>query len=185
VVFYAQRGEYYMDYSDLSNEYSSLLYEKATAQSALSVLRRGYISYKTISAKIYAYLQYRVNGKLVSEYIKNEKLHEVKEELRKRSDYILRIREIDERLARIEAAAGFLDDKLLRRLTMLRRCAVMEAIPAVEKRKSLDFSSAISALEGIPASSKTEANLLQWANGKMSFYESYIKTLQKYNLAEV
>ena len=174
-----------MQYQDLYNEYVSLLREKAECQSNLAVLKDGYISTKTISGKKYAYLQYRVNGKLLSEYVKEDHLPEVRAELDKRMVTLSRISEIDERLKKIEAAAGILDNNLLRKLTTLRRCAAMESMPVEERSKSLAFGSAMTALEGIPASEETEKKLSRWATGDLSFQESYLHTLRAYKLAEV
>ena len=72
-----------MKYQELHSEYAVLLREKTDCQKALAVLKTGYISIKTISGKKYAYLQYRVDGKLVSEYIKADDLPKVRDELNK------------------------------------------------------------------------------------------------------
>jgi serine protease inhibitor len=61
----------------------------------------------------------------------------------------------------------------------------MEAMPLDERIKSLAFSNAMTALEGIPASVEIENNLSLWANGDFSFQESYLNTLRTYHLAEV
>jgi serine protease inhibitor len=61
----------------------------------------------------------------------------------------------------------------------------MEAMPLDEREQSLAFSSAMAALEGIPASEETEKNLTLWANGEFGFQESYLNTLRAYHLAEV
>ena len=95
-----------------------------------------------------------------------------------------RIDEIDKRLGRIEAAAAILDKELHRRLITLRRCTAMEALPFGEREKSLAFCSAMTALEGIPASKGAERNLSRWAAGDLSFQESYWNTLRMYHLAE-
>jgi len=174
-----------MVYQDLYNEYTSLIRDKAECQKKLILLKDGYISNKTISGKKYAYLQYRINGKLHSEYIKDEYISEVRSELDKRLVINSRINEVDERLEKIEAAAAILDINLRRELIMLRRCAAMEAMPFKEREKSLAFSSAMNALEGIHSSEKTENDLLSWAVGDYSFLESYLNTLRVYNLTKV
>jgi len=61
----------------------------------------------------------------------------------------------------------------------------MEAMSSEERMKSLAFGSAMTALEGIPTSEETENNLSRWANGDLSFQESYLNTLKAYHLAEV
>ena len=174
-----------MVYQELYNEYVSLLGAKTDCQNALAALKGGYISTKTISGKKYAYLQYREGGKLLSEYIREECLPGVRAELDERARKLDRIREIDSLLGRIETAAGILDDSLHRRLAMLRRCAAMEALPFEERKKSLAFGSAMTAIEGIPVSEETEKNLSRWASGDISFLESYFNALRAHHLAEV
>jgi len=174
-----------MEYNDIYNEYTSLLRNKAICLNRLTELKAGYISTKTISGKRYFYLQHRVEGKLLSEYIKEERLSAVEDELEKRSGMLARIKEIDSRLNKIEAAAAILDDGLRRKLITLRRCSLMEAMPFEERGKSLAFGIAMTALEGIPASAATESNLSRWANGEFSFRESYLNTLRTHHLAEV
>lgn len=178
------RGELDMAYIELYNEYISLLKDKAECQTKLDTLKGGYISTKTISGKQYAYLQYRVDGKLLSEYIRKERLSCVCAELDERARTLDRIREIDERLNKIEAAARILNDSLYRELIAHRRCAAMETMPLEEREKSLDFSSAMTALEGITVSDETEKNLSRWANGHISFHESFLSTLRTYHLVE-
>ncbi|MCL2337654.1 MAG: hypothetical protein FWC60_09565, partial [Firmicutes bacterium] len=167
------------------SEYTSLLNKKADCHKQIAVLKEGYISTKTIAGKKYAYLQYRVDGKLFSEYIKNENLPGVRAELDQRAATLSRIHEIDGRLDKIEAAAGILAKDLRRKMIIHRRCAAMETMSFGEREKSLAFSSAMTALEGIPASEESELNLSRWAKGELSFQESYLQTLRTYHLAEV
>jgi hypothetical protein len=174
-----------MEYQDLYNEYSLLLKNKNDCQNRLTVLKDGYISNKTISGKKYAYLQCRINGKLSSEYIREDCLSGIQAELSERAQILDKIREINSRLLKIENAADILNRDLHRRLVTLRRCAIMETLPFGERTKSLAFGNAMTALEGIPASKETEKNLLRWANGDMSFQESFMNTLRAYHLSEV
>ena len=174
-----------MEYQELYNEYASLLQDKTDRQKRLASLKDGYISNKTISGKKYAYLQYRIDGKLSSEYIREDHLPMIRAELDERASILENIRDIDGQLNKIEAAANILNDNLHRKLVTLRRCAAMEAMPSEERIKSLAFGSAMTALEGIPASEETEKNLSRWANGDLSFQESYLNTLRVYRLVEV
>ena len=173
-----------MEYNDLYIKYDTLTREKTNCQIALREIKHGYISTKTISGKKYNYLQSRVSGKLVSKYIKSGQLRKVRDDLDKRAELLERVKEIDEQLEKIEYAAGVLDNSLRRSLLTLRRCTMMETITLEERKKSLSFSSAISALEGIPTSKATERDLAQWETGKLSFFESYQRTLRKYHLTE-
>jgi len=172
-----------MKYRDVHDEYIALLQKESELSASLSHLKNGYISGKNISGKKYYYLQYRLNGKLVSDYIREENLSKVRAELDKRAMVIKEIDEIEARLDKIEVAAALLDSKLCRTLKTIRRCRVMDSMSLSERNKSLSFGNAISALEGIPASNKTEEQLSDWANGEFSFQESFFNTLQSYNLA--
>ncbi|MCL2125365.1 MAG: hypothetical protein FWH33_05170 [Oscillospiraceae bacterium] len=174
-----------MEYQELYDEYASLLRDKTECHNNLAVLKDGYISTKTISGKKYTYLQHRVNGKLISEYVKDDHLPEVRAELDKRTILLNRINEIDDRLEKVESAVGILDKNLLRKLIILRRCAAMETMSFEERGKSLAFGSAMTALEGIPTSEETEKNLSRWAIGDLSFQESFLNTLWTYHLVEV
>jgi len=174
-----------MLYQELHNEYTTLLREKADCQSSLAMLKDGYISTKTISNKKYAYLQYRMDGKLISEYIRDENLPKIRDELDERGRLENKIGKIDDRLGKIEAAANILNNSLRRNLITLRRCAVMEEMTFAEREKSLAFGRAMTALEGIPASEEIERNLSRWTIGDLSFQESYLNILQAYHLTEV
>ena len=174
-----------MAYQELRDEYVSLLREEADCQNVLATLKDGYVSIKTISGKKYAYLQYRVAGKLSSEYIREEQLPKIRAELDERVRILERVREIDARLEKIETAANILDKNLRRNLNILRRCTAMDVMPFEKREESLAFGSAMTALEGIPASPEAEKNLLRWANGESSFQESYLNTLRAYHLSGV
>ena len=173
-----------MEYQELYDEYASLLRDKTEHQNSLAVLKDGYISTKMISGKKYTYLQYRVNGKLISEYVKSDHLPDVRAQLNERGILLNLIYDIDDRLKKVESAAAILDKNLLRKLIVLRRCAAVEALSFEERRKSLAFGSAMTALEGIPNSEETEKNLSRWAIGDLSFQESFLNTLRIYDLAD-
>lgn len=96
-----------------------------------------------------------------------------------------KIWEIDKYLAKIESAAHILDESLSRELTTFRRCALMEAIPFCERKKSLAFANAMTAIEGIPASIETEKNLSRWTENDFSFQDSFINILRTYHLTEI
>ena len=174
-----------MEYQEIYDEFTFLLHDKVESQNELSKLKNGYISTKTISGKKYSYLQYRIDGKLLSEYIREENLPAVRDELNQRTIILERLREINERLSKLESAACMLNESLYHKLTTLRRCAELDAMPVCERQKSLAFANAITALEGLPVSSETEKNLYQWANGNYSFQESYTNTLRAYYLTEI
>ncbi|MDR2713887.1 MAG: hypothetical protein LBB91_12330 [Clostridiales bacterium] len=173
-----------MEYQELFNKYVYLLKDKENCHNKLALLKDGYISTKPISGKKYPYLQYRVDGKLLSEYIKDDSLLQVREELATRAALLEQIKEIDGQLRKLETAAAILDKSLSRKLITLGRCAIMEVMSLAEREKSLAFSSAMTALEGIPAGEDTEKNLALWARGETSFKESYLNTLRTHHLTE-
>jgi len=173
-----------MAYIEVYDEYNTLINEKVKLQKRLSKLKKGYISTKTISNKKYPYLQDRIDGKLVSEYIREYQLHQVKDELDERTCAVVRINEIDNRLDKIEAAARFLDTGLHKKLIILRRCATMESLPLEKRAGALSFSHAITALEGIEVSPNIETELSDWSRGEFDFQESFLNTLQNYRLVE-
>jgi len=166
------------------DDYASLIGEKTKYQNALNSLKDGYISNKTISGKNYTYLQYREDGKLVSEYIKEYKLPEVRAELDERAYILKKVDDVNDRLKKLEDAAKILDKKLYKKLVNIRRYAVMDSMPLERRQKALEFSRAITALEGIPVSEDTKRHLSEWAAGKQSFEDCYNKTLQMLSLAE-
>jgi len=171
-----------MMYQDVYNEYSFLIKEKTSLQVKLSQLKKGYISTKTIANKKYEYLQYRENGKLVSEFIKKENLSDIKVELDERVEITKKINDIAIRLNKIEAAADILDSTFYRTLITLRRCEVMDSLPQDDRIKSLKFTNAMTALEGIPANEETDKSLYDWTQGNYSFQKSFLNTLRTYNL---
>jgi len=173
-----------LKYTEIYDDYASLMKESTEYQNTLNSLKDGYISNKTISGKNYTYLQYREDGKLVSEYVRDYNLPNVKAELDERARIIKKINDIGDRLDRLEAAAKLLDSKLYRKLVRIRRYARMDMMPLDKRHKALEFSRIITALEGIPVSNDTNRYLMQWANGKQGFRDCYCKTLQMLNLAE-
>jgi len=175
----------FMKYRELYDEYNSLLSKKSDYSKTLSTLKEGYISTKTISGKKYSYLQKKINGKINSEYIKEDMLPRVKSELQKRDEIEQAINQITEQLDKLETAMKVLDKSLYHKFIILRRCSLMDSMPAEARKKSLEFGNAMTALEGIPASEDTEKSLLLWAIGQYSFRDSYLQTLTKYHLIEV
>ena len=174
-----------MKYKELYDEYNALLGTRNDYMRTASGLKDGYISNKNISGKQYSYLQKKVDGKLKSEYIKEDLLPQVKQELQKRVRLENEITRADEQLNKLETAVGVLDKDLYHKLIILRRCAAMDAMPVDMRKKSLEFGNAMNALEGIPASEYAENALSRWAIDQYSFRDSYLQVLTKHHLIEV
>jgi len=172
-------------YKELYDEYNSFLSQQGEYLEISYTLRDGYISKKTISGKQYPYLQRKVDGRLNSEYIREDKLPQVKSELQKRIEIERAIDRTNEELDRLEVAAKVLDKSLYHKLIIIRRCSLMDSMPVDMRKKSLEFGNAMTALEGIPASEDTEKTLSLWAIGQYSFKDGYLRTLTKYHLIEV
>jgi len=174
-----------LKYQEIFNEYNSLLAKRIGFLETARNLREGYISTKSISGKQYYYLQKKTDNKISSEYVREDMLPQVKSELQKRGEIEIAVKQTDEQLDRLESAANVLDKALYRKLVILRRCSVMDAMPAEQRRKSLLFGNAMTALEGIPASADTENALSLWTAGQRSFRDGYLQALVKYHLIEV
>jgi len=174
-----------MRYKEIYDEYNSLLTTRSDFIRIAATLKEGYISTKTISGKQYFYLQKKIDGRLNSEYIKEDMFPQIKAELQKRNEIEKAINQIDKQLSRLEEAVRILDKALYHKLIILRRCAIMDSMPINIRKKSLEFGSAITALEGIPASKDTEKMLSLWVIGQYSFRDGYLQILTKYHLIEV
>ena len=61
-----------MKYQELLNEYKDLLAADVRLRSELQQIPKGYLVTKKISGKEYLYLQYSVQGKKKSEYVRDE-----------------------------------------------------------------------------------------------------------------
>ena len=60
----------------------------------------------------------------------------------------------------------------------------MDALPISKRTAALQFASAMTALEGLPAKRETETSLEEWANGRRSFVDIYMKALRHYRVLE-
>lgn len=174
-----------MRYQELYNRYNEILNKKFNLQNRLNTLAEGYISTKTISGKQYYYLQKKTNGKLKSEYIKTELLENIESQLEVRKQTEKEINNINVELDKIEAASAILSLGLLQKIKILKQSSQMDILPLSSRKNALNFADAMTALEGIPASNDTNANLSKWADGLMSFKDIYMQTLEKYNMIEV
>lgn len=66
----------------------------------------------------------------------------------------------------------------------LQQCAEMDALPIERRQKALAFARAMTALEGLPASEKTEQELQLWAKGERRFVDFYLDFLQACSVIE-
>jgi len=137
--------------------------------------------------EIYSEHNYLLSEK--SDYLKKslslKELSKVKSELQNQREIEKAVAMIDEQLDRLETAVRAFDKSLYHKLIILRRCSLMDSMPADKRRRSLEFGNAMTALEGIPASDDAEKMLSLWVAGQNSFKDSYLQILKKYHLIEV
>lgn len=174
-----------MNYKELYDEYIELLNERTVNINKVEKLKKGYLSTKTISGKDYTYLQYRKEGKLLSDYVMSSNLSIIQSEVTERKQRVEAIKEINIRLEKIEAATKILDIVLYRKLTTIRKCIEMDSLSLNNRKAALSFGNSMHALEGVAATKNVDENLVNWANGGISFLESFLSTLHNYNIMEV
>ena len=98
------------------------------------------------------------------------------------SSNLVRIKAIEEQLQLLESQAKTLDCDIYQRLLLLDQCAMMDALPLAERKQSVLFSNAMTALEGIPARELVKQSLQDWVNGIKNFSECYLSLLVEYHL---
>ena len=173
-----------MKYQELLDEYTELLRLNVHLRSQLQEIPKGYIVTKKISGKDYFYLQYSVQGKKKSEYIHEEDLERIRASIALRDPLKLQLENTQKEQDRLESAAKILDKKLYRVFGFLKQCADMDALPVSKRTEALRFAGAMTALEGLPAKRETETSLEEWARGRRSFTDIYMKTLHHYQVVE-
>lgn len=174
-----------MKYQELYNEYTSTLYSQSELYQQFQTIPKGYITTKKISGKEYRYLQYTSLGKKKSVYLRESEVEAVRSKLAMRDSLQKELDDNNANLSRLESAAKILDEQLSRTFFYLRQCAEMDALPLSKREKALDFSRAMTSLEGLPAKETTEENLQLWAKGEKSFADFYLPILQDYRVMEV
>lgn len=174
-----------MKYQELYLDYQRLLDEEMQLCKELAELPTGNLTAKRISGKEYQYLQYSEGGKKKSVYIKAKQLEQLREQLTQRAQKSTRLKEVRAEQEKLESAVRILDAPLSRLFFQLKHSAKMDALPLPQRKKALSFASAMTALEGLPASAQTDALLEQWSRGEASFRDYYLTTLREYRLLEV
>ena len=167
-------------------EYKNLLERKVKLETELQTLVQGYISKKTIKGKTYCYLQNRVGGKLISQYLKSEEVDEITEQIARRKQYEAELPKLKARLSELEQAARLLGKNISRQLMLLKLSTGMDSLSAEQKRRSSSFAGVMNAVEGIPVSEQTAQDIAAWQNGNKPFLSIFEATLKRYGFfAEV
>ncbi len=162
------------------NEYNKLLSDLQDMKSQMDILAQGYISKKTIKGKQYFYLQNRINGKVLSKYIKEEDIQKISVELELSKKFKVEIPQLEERLLELEQAAKLLNKKLSRELMLLKLSFKMDFLTTEQKNKSISFANAMNAIEGVLVSDITETKIVDWKNGQKPFLTLFNETLTMY-----
>lgn len=173
-----------MKYQELLDEYTQLLRVNVQLRSQMQEIPKGYIVTKKISGKKYFYLQYTVQGKKKSEYIRAKDIEHIRAAIALRDSLKAQIEDNRAELVRLESAAKILDTNLYRTFTFLKQCADMDALPISRRTEALQFAGAMTALEGLPARPETEASLEEWAIGHRSFLDIYMRALYHYRIVD-
>ena len=173
-----------MKYHELLVEYKELLAEDVRLRQEIHLIPKGYLVTKKIAGKEYLYLQYSVQGKKKSEYVREEDALQIRNAIARREPAKAKMDLLRREQNRLESAAKILDSNLYRTFIFLKQCAEMDAMPLEKRSGALSFARAMTALEGLSAKDETEQNLLLWANGQKLFSDFYMKTLQSYRVVE-
>ena len=173
-----------MKYHELLVEYKELLAEDVRLRQEMHLIPKGYLVTKKIAGKEYLYLQYSVQGKKKSEYVREEDALQIRSAIARREPAKAEMDMLRREQNRLESAAKILDTNLYRAFIFLKQCAEMDAMPLEKRSGALSFARAMTALEGLSTTDETEQNLLLWANGQKLFSDFYMKSLQSYRVVE-
>lgn len=174
-----------MRYQELLDEYSHLLRRDVQMRQQMQMIPKGYVVTKRISGRDYFYLQYSVQGKKKSEYVRDDDVPALKAAIAEREPLKLQMEHNRKEQERLVKAAQILDTNLHRVFLYLKQCADMDAMPVAKRLEALSFARAITALEGLPVKEETERNLQLWAKGKMNFADLYLNALHHYRVLEM
>lgn len=85
----------------LREEHDRLMSMRSAMSGEIAGLPQGYISRKRISGREYCYLQRRIEGRVVSSYVKHNDVSALEKQILRRRQLKSSIREIDENLRKL------------------------------------------------------------------------------------
>ena len=173
-----------MRYFELLKEYKDLLHADVQLRTQLQAIPKGYVTTKKIAGKDYCYLQYTVQGKKKSEYLREEDVASIRHAIAQREPLKEQVEKVRKDQLRLESAARILDAGLYRTFLFLKQCAQMDTLPIEKRQEVLQFSGAMTALEGLSAKPETDESLEMWAKGYGSYTDIYMKALVQYRVVE-
>ena len=77
----------------------------------------------------------------------------------------------------IEEETKSVDEELYCKMLRYKLCAGMDELSVAEKEKAISFGRAMTALEGVSVSLKTESDIHLWVNGEKSFLSVFEDTI--------
>ncbi len=164
----------------VAKEYHMLINKKQQIEEEILSLPVGYISKKVIKGNTQYYLQRRDGAKIVSSYLRCDELGEILNKIEKRKIIIEELSEIKNRLSQLEQAAKLIDKNLFCHLTMYKLSSGMDSLSLKEKETCSSFAYAMNAIEGVPVSKETGAEIDAWKNGTQTFLSVFENTLKRY-----
>lgn len=171
-----------MKYVELYEEYKGLLSRYCDISIEMNAMPIGRLVKKRISGKEYTYLQYTINGKRSTEYIRESEVEAVQAGLLRRDTLHTELGKIKSEIFRLQQAMKILSPYMSRVFSFMYQCAQMDAIPLKNRSRALSFASAITALEGLPAREATENSLSAWSRGELPFLDIYLPALKSYGV---
>lgn len=164
----------------VAKEYQTLIDKKHRKEKEMHSLPVGYISKKTIKGNTQYYLQRRDGSKIISSYVRYDELEEISGKIEKRKTITKELAEINNRLLQLEQAAKLIDENLFCYLTMYKLSSGMDSLSLEEKESCSSFAYAMNAIEGVPVSKETGADIDAWKKGTQTFLSVFENTLKRY-----
>lgn len=165
---------------DIIQEYRALTTKKAAISAQLRTLPKGYISKKNINGKEYYYQQYRIGSRIFSHFIKMEDVDTLSEKIALRKQLEKEKKTVSVRIRELEKASSIIDYSMYQRILRIKLVEAMDTLPMDQKERSLSFSEAMTAVEGVPVSEKVRQQQIAWKNGEITFDSLLVETLTHY-----
>lgn len=166
-------------YKTLITEYQSVLERIRHIEQQLQELPSGYISTKKINGRVYHYYQRRIQDKIVSKYLPDDKTDSMMLQIKLRKAYHAELKNLTKSKKAIESIASKLNRGLLSYFRLLDAAIGMDSLTKKERYESLTFADAMTAVEGVPASRETDNELTLWAESKQTYQDACIHILKQ------
>jgi len=166
--------------SDIIKEYKRLISRQSEIYSLLQTLPKGYISKKSINGKNYYYRQYRTGSSVSSHFIKSEQVSDLSKQMAMRKQLEEEKKTISCRISELEKAGSMISRSLYQKMRRVKLSEAMDTLSLQQRERSLSFSDALTAIEGVPVSEEAKQHQIDWKNGKITFDTLLTDTLIRY-----